>query len=227
MGEVKISNLTATTSMAGTDVIAGVEDGTTKKIKAEHILMTKSVDAIKWGCYRISPTASQAFGAKPPGYSKFKDNGAGSAGVYVYWFSPTAEEELFFDIQAPMRWKEGTNIYFQISWMPKTNGGVGEKVCWGLEDTVAERGDIFGNTTILYSDTHNPNETLIADKLYYSEIEVICNSGCKVDRSHVSRLFRDATGVGGIDTYTDDVALLMLGIKFEIDALGASTKCCK
>ena len=81
MGEVKISALAATTSVAGTDVIAGVEDGATKKVRTEHILMTKSIAATRWGCYRISPTASRAFGAKPPGYAKFKDDGAGSAGV--------------------------------------------------------------------------------------------------------------------------------------------------
>ena len=226
MGEIKISALTPAASVIGTDVIAGVESGTTKKVKAESILMTQSVDAVKWGCYRISPTASQAFGAKPPGYAPFKNDGAGSAGVYVYWFDSSLEEELFFDIQAPMRWKEGTKIYFQISWCPKTNGGAGEKVCWGLEDTVAERGAVFGNTTILYSDTHSPVETLVANKVYYSEIEVTNIDG-KVDRCHLTRLFRDATGAGGVDSYTDDVALLQVGIKFEVDGLGASSRTTK
>lgn len=226
MGEVKISNLDPATSVVGTDVVAGVEDGTTKKVKAESILMTQSIDAVKWGCYRISPTSSQAFGAKPPTYAPFKDNSAGSTGVYVNWFDPTSEEELFFDIQAPMRWKEGTTIYVQISWTPKTNGGVGEKVCWGIEDTVAERGGIFGNTIIKYGDCCCPDEILVADKVYYTEIEVTTIGG-KIDRCHMTRLFRDATGVGGTDTYGDDVALLMLGIKFEVDGLGASSRTTK
>ena len=42
-----------------------------------------------------------------------------------------------------------------------------------------------------------------------------------------ARLFRDATGAGETDDYSDDAMLISVEVKYEIDALGASTRTVK
>lgn len=223
MGEIKISALDPAVSIIGTDIVAGVEDGTTVKIKAEDILMTQSIDAVKWKTFLVSTISSRLGGSKDPDFAKFKDDGTGSQGVFLYHFSPTIEEEVYFDMTAPTDWKEGTNIFLQFCWIPKVNGNAGEKACWGIEVVTANKGEVFGNTTLLYSSIHSPDETLIADKLYCTEIE-IATTGLIVDNKDVVRAFRDATGVGGTDNYTGDAMLIGISVKYETDALGASAK---
>ena len=149
MAEIKISEMDPAVSIIGSDIVAGLEDGDNVKIEAEDILMTRSIDAIRWQSFRISPTTSKAGGSKDPDFIKLKDNGSGSQGVFLYHFSATAEEELYFDVMAPTDWKEGTTIYAQVDWIPVTNGDAGEKVSWGIEYTEANRGSVFGNTNII------------------------------------------------------------------------------
>jgi len=61
--------------------------------------------------FRISMAAVKIGATKNPGWEKWRDDGAGSTGLYTYTFSPTAEEEVFFEIQMPHTWLEGTPIY--------------------------------------------------------------------------------------------------------------------
>lgn len=226
MGEIKISNLPAATSVVGSDLIAGVESSTTKKIKAEHILMTKSLSAVRWGSNRVSPLSSKFGGSKDPNFEKFMDNGSGSQGVFLYHFDDTVEEELYVDIQASPDYKENTAFFVQIWWTPHANGGSGELVSWGIEFTVAAPGNVFGNTNIFYSNDSLPNGDLIEDRLYYTEIEIpafpLAIGGCSA-----ARIFRDATGTGEIDNFGDHAMLISIVIKYEVDALGASTRTVK
>jgi len=40
----------------------------------------------------------------------------------------------------------------------------------------------------------------------------------------ICRLFRDAAGTGGTDSYASDVALLEIDFHYEIDSLGSATE---
>lgn len=226
MAEKKITALPATTSIIGSDLVAGVESSATKKIKAEHILMTKSLTAIRWGSNRLSPNSSKTGGSKDPDFAKFKDDGSGSQGVFLWHFDSSAEEELYFDVAAKPNYKEGTHFYVQVLWIPSANGSAGQKVSWGIELNLANPGEVFGNTSLVYADTTTPDETLIADKLYYTEFTFPITT-LLVGGTAAARLFRDATGAGATDTYTSDAILISVEIKYEIDALGASTRTVK
>jgi len=226
MDEIKISGMALATTVIGSDPVAGVNEAATKGLTAEKILMVQSLTAVRWGDNRLSPTASRAGGSKDPDFAKYKDNGSGSQGVFLWHFDDTIEEELYFDVAAKPNYKEGTTSYAQVCWIPKINGSAGEKVSWGIELTVANLGEIFGNTELLYADTSIPDETLIADKLYCTEFAVAMPT-LLMGATAAARLFRDATGVGGTDTYTGDAILISISIKYEIDALGASTRSMK
>jgi len=225
MAQVKISELPAAVTIVGSDTLAGVESATTKKIKAEDILMVKSLTAVRYKSVRISPEAIKLGGVNDPNFVVFKKDLAGtSTGVFLYWFDKAAEEELFFSFEAPLQYKEGTDINFEIYWVPKVNGGAGEVVCWGLEHTFANEAGVFGVTDIDYKNTAVPVGDLVADKHYRTEIVTHAGAGGKVGQIHVCRIFRDATGAGLTDDYDDDAGLLGIGIRYQADGLGSATK---
>jgi hypothetical protein len=161
-------------------------------------------------------------GAKDPGLSVFKTNGAGSIGVFLYWFDPTVEEELFFLVQMRHAWKEGSTIEPHVHWTPKTNGAAGQKVSWGLEYTWANVGGDFGNTSIIYGNTTvQADSSLVAGRHYITPLPDIVATGKTLSSVLVCRIFRDAPGTGGTDSYTDDAGLLFFDIHIEIDGLGS------
>ena len=225
MAQKKISQLTEAVTIVGTDVLPIVESATTKKIKAEKILMVQSLTDVRYKSLRIFPESTKVGGVKDPDFAVYKkDLGGTSQGVFVYYFDKAAEEELFFSFEAPLDYKETTDMYFEAYWAPKTNGGTGLKVCWGLEQTIADEGEVFGVTTLSYQDTATVDEDLIADKHYRSEIVTHPGAGLKVGHIHLCRVFRDATAAGGTDDYDDDVILLGLAIRYQADAIGSATK---
>ncbi len=88
-------------------------------------------------------------------WSKMLDDGAGSRGVYTYTFESVGtdnEEEVFFSVQLPHNWKEGSAIYPHVHWSPQTTGHNGS-VVWGLEyswvNYDAASPLTFPNTTII------------------------------------------------------------------------------
>lgn len=187
--------------------------------------------ATRWDDERV-PTSSArvpSAGVSPPGFAKFKDNGAGSAGVYIDWFDPDAEECLFFELQLPHSYKEGSTIYPHAHWVPNANGGAGETVEWGLEYTVADIGDTFGNTSIEYGKVHYPADaSLVASKHYMTHIPTggVSGSGLTISAMYVCRVFRNATDAAD-DTYTDDAGLLGIDFHYELDTMGSKTETSK
>ncbi len=225
MAQKKISELGVAATIIGSDILPVVESNVTKKVVAEKILMVQSLTAVRYKSLRIDPEATKLGGTKDPDFKVFrKDVGDASQGVFAYHFDKTAEEELYFSFEAPMDYKEGTDSYLEVYWAPKVNGGVGLKVCWGLEHTVADKGEVFGVTTLHYQDTATIDEDLLINKHYRSEIDTHPGATLKISHIHLCRVFRDATGTGGTDDYDDDAVLLGLAMRYQADGIGAATK---
>ena len=176
-----------------------------------------------WDDLRVNAYSTKLGGSKDPDFAKILDNGASSQGVFAYLFSATSEEEVYFAVQIPHNYKYGTDLKPHVHWSPVANGGAGENVSWGLEYSLQEIGATFPNTTIIYGDTSVPDETLVADRHYLTELTAIDGSAIdSVSAMLVCRLFRDATGAGGTDDYSSDVALLEFDLHYEIDSLGSA-----
>ena len=173
---------------------------------------------------RTPVTAIKTGGVHDPGFSVFKTNGAGSQGVYCYWFDAGTEEELFFTVQMPHGYKLNTTIVPHIHWIPKT-GGAGN-VRWGLEYIWADIGTTYGNTTLIYGSTHTPADApLIAGRHYYTPTTTItppAGAGAAVGSMLVCRIFRDATN--GADTYGDDAGMLEVDFHYAMDTIGSRTE---
>ncbi len=178
-----------------------------------------------WDDIRVPVTSTRKGASKMPGFGKILDNGSGSQGVFAELFSHSTEEELYFSVQLPHNWKQGSDLHAHVHWSPVTNGAAGEKVCWGLEYSIQEVHGVFPSTVIAYNDTAALDEDLIADKHYLTEIVEIDMSGVdSVSPMLVCRVFRDATGTGGTDSYTNDAALLEFDFHYQIDTIGSRTE---
>lgn len=179
-------------------------------------------DATQWDDLRFPVTATTRQGTKDPDFTRFKDNGSGSQGVFAYLFDKNTEEELYFIAQMPHTWKQGSNIEAHVHWYPTVNGSAGTDVSWGMEYIWSNIGEVFGNTTIIYGDINYLSETLVADKHYLTELGTIDATGKTFSSILVCRVFRDATSAGGTDDYDADAGLLEIDFHYQIDSLGSN-----
>lgn len=175
-----------------------------------------------WDDLRVPLTATRLGASRTPGWAQFKDNGAGSTGVYTNWFDKNTEEEMFFEVELPNSYKEGTDIEAHVHWTPNANGA--GQVSWGLEYTWQNIAGTFGNTTIIYGDTPLTGGSLVADLHYLTPIADISGTGKTNSSMIVGRVFRDATGAGGTDDYADDAGLLEVDFHYQMDAPGSRTQ---
>jgi len=161
-------------------------------------------------------SASAGPAVSSPGWVKFRDNGAGSTGVYVRGFDDTIQEELFINFHINHDYKRGTNWYPHIHWSPMT-AGVGV-VRWGMEWTYAVRNDItpaaFPTTAFTYI------EQAASGTPYAHQIAEIPDPGitlpnCEPDTLVIVRVFRDAGHVN--DTYVGDAIGLFLDAHYQVD----------
>lgn len=173
-------------------------------------------------------TSLKLAGVHDPGFAQFKDNGAGSTGVFCYWFDASTNEEVFFGQQMPHAWT-GTTIHPHVHWTPKTTADgapASQKVEWGLEYTWTDIGGDFANTSIIYGNTHTPADAnVVAGRHYLTDLGDITPSASQDGLSSilVCRLFRNATDATD-DTYEADAGLLQFDFHYERDRLGSATE---
>lgn len=70
-----------------------------------------------WDDLRVSVFSTKTGGSKEPAWTKVLDDGAGSQGVFTYFFDSGSEEELYFAVQFPHAWMLGTDIEAHLHWM--------------------------------------------------------------------------------------------------------------
>ena len=178
-----------------------------------------------WDDLRVPALSTRAGASKIPGLTKFLDNGAGSQGILTRVFDKSNEEELYFALQLPHAWKQGTSVYPHVHWLPVSDGAANAVVSWGLEYSIAKINDVFPFSVIIYGNAHAHGGDLIAKTHYMTDIgSGISMAGiASVSPMIVCRVFRDATGTGLTDDYTADVALLEIDFHYEIDSLGSNS----
>lgn len=212
--------------LKGSETRIGGSSNYTKVDSSGHVTLQGT--ATVWDDLLVPAISTKLGGSKDPGFAVFQTNGGGSQGVFLYWFDATAEEELYFIVQMPHCWKEGSTIYPHVHWVPATTSDgdpASQKVRWGLEYTWSNMGSTFGNTTIIYGEDHSPSDAnVVASKHYLTDINGtsgITGTGQTISSILVCRIFRDATHAN--DTYEHDAGLLHIDFHYEIDSLGSNT----
>ena len=152
---------------------------------------------------------------------------SGTRGVFTYFFDPDNEQELYFTAQFPHARKTATDIHPHVHWVPKTTGGVGEMVKWGIEYVWQDINGIYSDASIVYGT--NPvggATTMVADTHYMTNLTVMDGSGISLVSSMlVGRLFRDTADAE--DDYPYDAGLLEIDFHFEMDTFGSREEAAK
>jgi len=170
-----------------------------------------AIDAtgLVWDDARV-PGHSAQLGASPPDVVTFGPSG--NLMVLAFDGSVTMEQ-IYFQIQMPHSYSEGTSIYPHVHWTP-TDAGTGT-VGWHLEYTWANVNDVFPAPTTLSLTDNAPG---VAWKSMVKGFGAIAGIGKKISSMIVGRLYRDPT----TDTYGSDAAFLEFDVHFQIDADGST-----
>lgn len=173
----------------------------------------------------IFPDATSKSGSNPPVFGRFARDAAGtSQGVFLWMFSSSTEQEVYFTIQIPHSYKLGSDIYPHVHWTTVTGTPFGTDVVWSLEYTVSAIGGIYSTTNTLTTNTVisactpivGPSQHLI------SSFSPISGTGLGISTVLVCRLYR-ATG-NNSDTFGNAVGLLGIDFHIEKDTEGSRTE---
>lgn len=177
--------------------------------------------ATAWDDLMIPGTSVKTTGNSPPDLA---GGFAGDATLDLYVFDGVnTMEQVFFTVQLPHNWKQGSTIYPHVHFSPtSTNtGDTAERVVrFSLEYTWANIGGTFSapQTLNLDSDPFVPNTSQWAH-LLAKNATGIAATGKTLSSMLVCRLFRDPADAA--DTYPQDVAFLQFDVHYEIDSLGS------
>ena len=163
---------------------------------------------------RVSVTSTKLGGTKDPDFAKFKDDGAGSQGVFTYLFDRNLEEELYLITQMPHNYKFNSIVEMHVHWSPLTTSTLG--VGWGIECTWSNRTSVFGDT-IIYRTMVNASGT--AYEHQKTSLGDLVGSASSTSAVALCRVFRDATN--DTDSYNGDVALHEIDFHYQVDGLGS------
>ncbi len=156
---------------------------------------------------RIPATAVRLSGVKPPLLTQYK-------GGLVLEFEDKAapnEQLVYFDLQIPDGWKEGTEIHVHIHWVPETNatGAVG----WRLTTSWANVGDDFPAESTADRTVTINNQ---ADNHIRSALVTLVDTSKLSSSMVLGSLMR----LSDTDTYADSAYLVEIDFHMEIDKPG-------
>jgi hypothetical protein len=186
---------------------------------------------------RVPMNAIRVGPARPPTFA------AGPVAPFntipIWWFAYQAvagnEEQMYFAVQLPHSWKEGTQLYPHIHWTPHLSAGAANLcVKWGLEYSWANVGTTFPGTTTIYTDATDDStqteqaEQLVQNRHYLSRFEVdnlgapatIDSTGQTLSSMLVCRVFRNSSHADD-DHVTAAAGLLEVDFHYEVDGFGS------
>lgn len=161
-------------------------------------------------------------GASGPQFATFKGS------LQALTFVHSSEQQVFFSIQMPHNWKEGSAIYPHIHWSPQSS--TSGAVRWGFEYTWvnydAATPIAFPANTTAYATSESVVSGDVDKHLItmFSSITPASNQN-KISSILMCRLFRNSSN--GADTYNGSAALLSFDIHYQIDAIGSRTEYAK
>ena len=178
-----------------------------------------------WDDLLVHPDATTKGGSKAPAWggksaNAFKNN-SGSQGVFLWMFSATQEQVVYFTVQMPHAYKVGSDLFPHVHWTSATGTPSGSNVVWGLEYTVVVIGGNFPSTTTLTSNSVVATPSGIGQH-NITPLGKINGAGIEISTILVCRLYRAPDD--SRDTFGDEVGLLSMDFHYQIDALGSRTE---
>lgn len=142
-----------------------------------------------------------------------------NAGGQTLLFPMNDDKEVFFILQIPHAYIEGTDIVPHVHWVFAANR-TDETVRWGLEYGWYNDGDNVGATDTIYCLTDHCNNDAL--DLYRTDFPAIDGTGKEISSILNCRLFRDADAVS--DNYSNNVYLFEFDVHFQTDGRGSGSE---
>lgn len=201
----------------GTNYLAIADDGT----------VSLNGSATTYDDLRVDGSRVQNSGVTAPAFAVFV------GGLYCNFFENTKVQSVYFNVQMPHAWKEGSDLGAHVHWTEKAIAPNSTKVHWGLEYQWVNIGENFNTTTnstitgstVLTTSSINADNTLALGEHAITSLGTISGAGQKFSSVLVCRLYRDGAHVN--DTYTGDAALLSVDFHYQIDSFGTSSEFAK
>jgi hypothetical protein len=206
-------------SSAGVTTIGGATDRT--KFEADGTIVLEGAATV-WDDLLVNPDATSKSGSKSPTYGLFKNNG--SQGVFLWFFDKESEQEVYFTVQMPHKYKVGTDLYPHVHWTTATGTPSGTNVVWALEYTVVAIGGSFPTTTTLSTNSviGAVGTPVGTGQHLITSLGSISGSGIGISTILVCRLYRVPTD--SRDTFANAVGLLSMDFHYEMDTEGSRSE---
>jgi len=189
-----------------------INETTNSVVLSEPLLLTG--DAVVFEDFRVPATAAKAGGSGVPPNTQVSALG----NIYEPFFQDVGlanEQSLYFNIQLPHSWKEGTTLYPHVHWMPSSTGA--GTVRWGFEYTWVNIDGTFGTTTTIFGEEATTG-------VAYQHLMTALNSasmpgtGKTASSMILCRIFRNSSHDN--DTFTGDAIMLEFDLHYQVDKLG-------
>lgn len=162
----------------------------------------------------LPATAMYQSGATPDWYKAIGN-------LFFAAFGPDTDEELHGSLLLPAGYKDGSNITVGIRWLAIGDGEGGEQVRWGLEYAWCDKNEVLSAASGDIGVTAPTTPLVVAYKHYDTQFSAVTGTGMLGGSTFAFRLYRDANHAD--DDWIDDVYLVGLYIRFEVDKLGANS----
>ena len=200
---------------SGNSYIGGPANFT--KVEADGTVQFNG-DAIVWDDLRVTVNQVKVPAAKYPAWTAYS---AGLLLGYLYQAVEGNEEEVYFVVQLPHSYKEGSDITPHVHWVGNENAtDASEIVRWGLEYEWINMDGSFSATTTIWVDATIEDDE--GDKHFLNSFAAIDGTGKTISSVLICRLFRNSSHEN--DTYDSGTALALLidvDIHFELDTVGS------
>jgi hypothetical protein len=165
------------------------------------------------------PLSEPSTGTTKPDWARFPFGATGDV-PFINWFKASGVDEMYFVVQMPHDWAEGTTIHPHIHWVPSANGS--GSVFWKLQYTFSKLGEEFPAYDTKEGTTTVPNETLVKDRHYLTPLGEISGTGKTISSMLICRIYRD--GSHASDTYLGLAGALEIDFHYIRNTLGSRTE---
>ena len=156
---------------------------------------------------RVPASSVKLQGASIPSWGTLNN------GLYTLNFEDNKSNQIIFVAQMPHKYKEGTDIYPHIHWLPTTaNSG---NVVWKFEYSWFNVNEAAPTSTTL-----STTDATEGDKKHQiASFGPIDGTGKKISSILVCRVWREGSDTD--DTYSDKAGFLEFDFHYEVDAMGS------
>ena len=201
----------------GTNYLAIADDGTVSL----HGTATTFEDL------RVDGSRVQNSGVTAPTWGVFV------GGLYMNFFENAKTQSVYFNVQMPHAWKQGTDLGAHVHWATKATAPLTTTVYWTLEyqwvnvgsDCNLSTNNTTSGYTVLTNANINPDNSLAVGEHAITSVGTISGTGKNLSSVLVCRVYRQ--GDHANDTYTGDAALLSIDFHYEVDSFGSGTEFAK